>query len=287
MSKAMKKSAALRSAAPTSEKHSQHNKADRHRGQTTDDKEDDVKPKRKKSGTVESIDRLSNDDEGGGYDGTGVLEALKLLQAQYGDDRPAKSKSVNARKADKAYGLDDANLLKTSTGKPKILKSTDIKMRQEVVDSECVLAPSEGSDVPKLSKQQKRDLKRNAAAAAQQASLTADDEGLPPSTVASLLDTSPSTTTLKEEGSSVYKRTPKFPTPMPQIKTAKRFLVPGDEHYKKVLATCYNNFKLDPPDAFSQSFHNRFSCEYIVSAVVCFTVFKLGYCRCVGKSGSL
>ena len=108
-------------------------------------------------------------------------------------------------------------------------------------------------DVPeataKLTKQQKRDAKRNGnrLLEIQSASSTANDSlGL--KTV---------------NKASVYKRLPNLPPPSPfPLLKVDRFLIPTDKNYQKVLETCYDGFVLDEPKSFPDEFHESFQTSF-------------------------
>lgn len=108
-------------------------------------------------------------------------------------------------------------------------------------------------DVPeaaaKLTKQQKRDAKRNGnrlLETSSAASVAADSVGL--KTV---------------NKASVYKRLPNLPpaSPFPLLHV-DRFLIPTDKNFQKILETCYDGFVLDEPKSFPDEFHESFQTSF-------------------------
>jgi hypothetical protein len=255
-------------------------------GSEDEDDDDDYDEYDGAAATTGSADE--DDDEGFAYDGSSVMEALRLMKQQLGDDdndddddmeeEEIEEKSKKTTKAKKER-KDKKRKIELPEEDGEEFEEIEIPMHNDAdeleaenpsfeqnSDHNAVKPEVQSAEAkPKLTKQQKRDLKRSAVAAAAASSDDVDDSDAVHVSSASsrLLDTS--LPVIREEGSSVYKRTPHFPTAMPHLKTAKRFLVPGDEHYKKVMANCYYNFKLDAPEAYPQTFHNRFSCTLWLS----------------------
>jgi FTO catalytic domain len=108
-------------------------------------------------------------------------------------------------------------------------------------------------DVPeaatKLTKQQKRDAKRNG-------NKTLEISSAPSAAV----DTLGLKTVNK---ASVYKRLPNLPpaSPFPLLHV-DRFLIPTDKNYQKVLETCYDGFVRDEPKCFPDEFHESFQTSF-------------------------
>ena len=89
----------------------------------------------------------------------------------------------------------------------------------------------------KLTKQQKRDRKRNA---------TKNDN---------LIDYKPKPTSVS--GTSVYKRPVVYPQPYRSLELG-RFIEPYDSDYKKILKTAYDGFEICHPTIFNEDFHVSF-----------------------------
>jgi FTO catalytic domain len=108
-------------------------------------------------------------------------------------------------------------------------------------------------DVPeaatKLTKQQKRDAKRNGNKLLEMSSA--------PSVAVETLGL----TTVNK--ASVYKRLPNLPpaSPFPLLHV-DRFLIPADKNFQKVLETCYDGFVLDEPKCFPDEFHESFQSSF-------------------------
>lgn len=94
-------------------------------------------------------------------------------------------------------------------------------------------------ETTKLTKQQKRDLKRNAKKISE--------------------NPFEKKTLVGSEGTSVYKRPVVFPQPFPNYDGPRnRFIVPKDKYYQKLLSTCYKGFETDSPASFPAEFHAKF-----------------------------
>ena len=187
----------------------------------------------------------SSDNEGGLYDSSSIFEAMKQLEAQFQDD----SNSAKPSKLKKAKLTSKGSLSvepvpkKVPKDTSKVVKVASVANPADTIAENLVLVADKAvesteSEPAKLTKQQKRDLKRNRAAAAATASELADSAT---DSIAHLhsaaipiqsTEIANALASTKEEGSSVYKRTIRLPPAMPHIKTAKRFLVPGNVTFR-------------------------------------------------------
>jgi alpha-ketoglutarate-dependent dioxygenase FTO len=92
----------------------------------------------------------------------------------------------------------------------------------------------------KLTKQQKRDLKRNAKKQQFKAPLPPQKRNL-------------------VEGSSVYKRATTYPAPFQNFRGAKdRFVTPDNKQYKAIVDSSYKGFATLPPNKFPTEYHDEF-----------------------------
>jgi hypothetical protein len=118
-------------------------------------------------------------------------------------------------------------------------------MRRNNQDTQLSLTASANDDVPqhqqgKLTKQQKRDLRRNIKSLPSLVMQQLPQQQRPPN-------------------SSVYKRETIYPNPCVGLKyPTDRFVTPKDSIYDKVLNTSYNGFLVDAPNKYPDTFHDTF-----------------------------